>query len=253
VLILLTNDDGIDAPGLAALGRAAASLGECWTVAPAVEQSAKSHALTMHEPLRAIEHGPRRWSVTGTPADCVYLAVHHLRPARPALVLSGVNRGTNLATDVHYSGTVAAAREAATMDIPSLAASLWVNGAPQWETAERVVRGLSRLVLERGLPPGVLLNLNVPDRAPGELLGIRTAVMGRRWYQPMVEAKTDPRGRRYFWIGGDHDRFDDIPESDGPLCEAGWATVTPLRLDLTAHSVLPDVARWPLEHIECRK
>lgn len=247
MLILLTNDDGIDAPGLAALARAASPLGDCWTVAPAVEQSAKSHALTMHEPLRVTERGPQRWSVTGTPADCVYLAVHHLLPRRPTLVLSGINRGTNLATDVHYSGTVAAAREAATMDIPSVAASLWVEGEPHWDTAERVVRQIAQQVLARGLPPGVLLNVNVPDRAPGDLLGVRTAAMGRRWYQPLVEVKTDPRGRRYFWIGGDHERFDDVPGSDGPLCEAGWATVTPLRLDLTANEVLPSLADWPLE------
>ena len=247
MFFLLTNDDGVEAPGLAALEAAVGGLAECWTVAPATEQSAKSHALTMHEPLRVVPHGPRRFAVTGTPADCVYLAVHHLLPRRPTLVLSGINRGTNLATDVHYSGTVAAAREAATMDIPAVAASLWVSGEPRWDTAERVVRPLAREVIARGLPPGVLLNLNVPDRAPADLLGVRTAVMGRRWYQPLVEATTDPRGRRYFWIGGDHDRFDDVPESDGPLCEAGWATVTPLRLDLTAHTVLPSLADWPLE------
>lgn len=248
MLFLLTNDDGIEAPGLAALAAAMEGLGELWTVAPATEQSAKSHALTMHEPLRVVEHGPRRFAVTGTPADCVYLAVHHLLPRRPTLVLSGINRGTNLATDVHYSGTVAAAREASTMDIPAIAASLWVgDGPPRWATAQKVVRQLATEVARHGVPPGILVNLNVPDRAPEDLRGVRVAAMGRRYYQPMVEAKTDPRGKRYFWIGGDHDRFDDLPETDGPLCEQGYATVTPLMLDVTASALLGTLRSWTLD------
>ncbi len=248
MLLLLTNDDGIDAAGLAALAGAVEGLGELWTVAPATEQSAKSHSLTMHEPLRVVEHGPRRYSVSGTPADSVYLAVHHILPRRPTVVISGINRGTNLATDVHYSGTVAAAREAATMDIPAIAASLWVGDAgPRWPTAQGVVRRLVLEVLRTGLPPGILVNLNVPDCAPEDLRGVRVAGMGRRHYQPMVDVKTDPRGRRYFWIGGDHDRFDDLPETDGPLCEQGYATVTPLMLDVTAQAVLPLLRTWTLD------
>jgi 5'-nucleotidase len=248
VIFLLTNDDGIEAPGLAALRDAVGDLADCWTVAPATEQSAKSHALTMHEPLRVVEHGPRRFSVTGTPADCVYLAVNHLLPERPAMVLSGINRGSNLATDVHYSGTVAAAREASVMDIPALAASLWTGDSPpHWDTAAAVVKRLVRELRAHGLPPGVLINLNVPDVPLDKLRGVRAAAMGRRWYVPLVEAKTDPRGRRYFWIGGDHERFDDVPDTDGPLCEEGFATVTPLMLDLTAHSFLPTLKSWNLD------
>ena len=249
VLILLTNDDGIEAAGLAALEAAVAGLGEVWTVAPATEQSAKSHALTMHEPLRVLTYGERRLAVTGTPADCVYLAVHHLLPARPTLVLSGINRGSNLATDIYYSGTVAGAREATTIDIPAIAASLWVrpDGAPHWATAQAVVRRVAEQVLRHGLPSGVLLNVNVPDVPIEALRGTRLAPTGRRYYQPMVKPQTDPRGRPYFWIGGDHERFEGRPESDGPLCEAGFAVVSPLQLDPTAYAVLDTLSAWGVE------
>lgn len=248
MLILLSNDDGIDAPGLVALEAAMSGLGAVWTVAPATEQSAKSHSLTMHEPLRVNAHGPHRYSVTGTPADSVYLATHHLLPGKPALVVSGINRGSNLSNDVMYSGTVAAAREAASFDIPAVAVSLWVrHAAPNWSTAQRVARQVVEETVRRGLPAGVLLNVNVPDVPWSELKGVRVAPLGRRWYHPSVHVNTDPRGRKYYWIGGDHDRFADLPETDGPLCEAGYAVVTPLHMDLTAQEILPALRDWKLE------
>lgn len=251
MILLLTNDDGIESPGLRALEAAVEGLGEVWTVAPATEQSAKSHALTMHEPLRVTNLGPRRFSVTGTPADCVYLAIHHLLPARPGLVLSGINRGTNLATDVYYSGTVAAAREASTMDLPAIAASLWVRpGAePRWETAQALVARVAAGVLANGLPPGMLLNLNIPDLPIEAVRGLRVAPLGRRYYQPLVSRQEDPRGRPYFWIGGDHDRFADSPGTDGPLCEDGWAVVSPMELDPTAHRFLHHLVGWGLDDL----
>lgn len=248
LIVLLTNDDGVEAAGLRALERALADVGECWTVAPATEQSARSHALTMHEPLRLQPAGERRWAVTGTPADSVYLALHHLLPERPALVVSGINRGSNLATDIYYSGTVAAAREASLLGIPAVAASLHLAGRePRWETAEGVVRRLVDAVLTHPLPPGTLLNLNVPSVPPGELRGLRVAAVGRRHYAPMVDSKVDPRGRAYFWIGGEHDRFDDRPDTDGPLCEAGYAVVSPLHMDPTDHAFLAELRRWNIE------
>ncbi len=248
MLILLSNDDGIEAAGLRALEAAMAGLGELWTVAPATEQSAKSHSLTMHEPLRVTPHGDRRFAVSGTPADSVYLAAHHLLPRKPDLVVSGVNRGSNLSNDVMYSGTVAAAREAASFDIPAVAVSLWVKDAdPHWETAQAVARRVVEETIRRGLPRGVLLNLNVPDLPTAALRGLRVAPLGRRYYHPSVAVNTDPRGRKYYWIGGDHDRFDDLPDTDGPLCEAGFAVLTPLHMDLTAHEVLGDLRAWRFE------
>lgn len=246
MLILLSNDDGIEAAGLRALEAAMADLGDVWTVAPATEQSAKSHALTMHEPLRVTNHGERRFAVSGTPADSVYLAAHHLLPRKPDIVVSGINRGSNLSNDVMYSGTVAAAREAASFDIPSVAISLWARTPdPHWSTAQSVARTVVAEVIRNGLPKGVLVNVNVPDLPT--IRGVRVAPLGRRYYHPTVSVNTDPRGKKYYWIGGDHDRFDDSPESDGPLCEAGYAVVTPLHMDLTAHELLPGLGTWRLE------
>ncbi len=247
MLILLSNDDGVGAPGLAALREALSALGDVWVVAPMTEQSAKSHSFTMHEPLRIIEQEDRVFGVTGTPADSVYLACHYLLPRRPALVVSGINRGANLSTDVHYSGTVAAAREGVSLGIPAVAVSLYLkggSGAPRWETARHWAREVAGQVLERGLPPGTLLNVNVPDLPLAQVRGLRVAPMGRRYYHPLVTVGRDPRGKPYYWIGGDHERFSDDPQADGPLCEEGYVTVTPLGMDLTAHALLPRVAGW---------
>lgn len=244
--ILLSNDDGFDAPGLRALERALAGLGTLWTIAPQLEQSAKSHALTMRDAIRVTRRGERQWDVSGTPADCVYLGVHGLLPVRPDVVVSGINAGTNLATDVYYSGTVAAAREATCMGIRALAASLWIEpGQPaQWDAAGAVVRGVVERIVTLPREPDVLYNLNVPNRA--QPLGVRVARLGRRHYQALVDARTDPRGRPYYWIGGDHDRFEGGPDTDGPLCEAGWATLTPLQLEHTADRALDALhSLWP--------
>ncbi len=236
--ILLTNDDGYDAPGLRALEEALSGLGTIWTIAPLTEQSAKSHALSMREPIRALPRGERAWAVSGTPADCVYLGVNELLPARPDLVVSGINSGSNLATDVYYSGTVAGAREAACFGLRALSASLWIQPGqePHWAVAGRFTRRVAEHLLAHPPTPGVLLNLNVPDVA--EPRGLKVTRLGRRHYQPMVDVREDPRGRTYYWIGGGHDRFEGAADSDGHVCEAGWATVTPLQLDHTAVDLL---------------
>lgn len=248
--ILLSNDDGIEAAGLRALEEAAAPFGEVFVVAPATEQSAKSHSFTMHEPLRVNAHGHNRWSVTGTPADAVYLALHGILPVRPDLVISGINRGSNLGTDVLYSGTVAAAREAASNDVPAVAVSLHVpDGAEvlHWATAQLAVAQILARYPARPLPLGEVLNVNVPNVPAAEVRGWRTAALARRRYAVMVQEQRDPRGRRYYWIGGPHDRFDGEPDSDGPLCLAGFVTLTPMSLDTTAHASLPAARALGLE------
>ncbi len=248
--ILLSNDDGIEAAGLEALERAVAPLGEVYTVAPATEQSAKSHSFTMYEPLRVIEYGPRRWAVTGTPADAVYLAVHGLLPVMPDLVISGINRGSNLGTDVLYSGTVAAAREGAANDLPAIAVSLHVpDGSRElhWETAMHVAVRVAQAVIDAPLALGQVLNVNVPNVPLAALKGLRVAPLARRRYAPMVKESVDPRGKRYYWIGGPHDRFDGEAGADGPLCLSGWATLTPMSLDMTAHDALAAVRALGLE------
>lgn len=244
MLILLSNDDGVEAAGLAALSEALVGLGEVWVCAPETEQSAKSHAFTMDAPLRVRRLRERWYAVSGTPADSVYLGVHQVLPRPPDLVVSGINRGPNLATDVFYSGTVAAAREAVSRGVPAVAASLVVAGEPEWETARQVVRRVVAAVVENGLPKGILLNLNIPACSPGALRGIAVAPMGRRHYHTLVREAQDPRGRPYYWIGGDHHRFDDLPGTDGPLCEEGWAVMTPMHLDLTAHDLLGTLRDW---------
>lgn len=251
MLILVSNDDGVHAHGLHPLADALRPLGDVWIVAPEQEQSAQSHALTMHKPLRVRRRDERVFAVSGTPADCVYMAVHKLLPQRPALVVSGINRGANLGNDILYSGTVAAAMEACLFGIPAIAVSLhvaWQKRASEhhWDTAARVAEQVARGVLEHGLAPRTLLNINVPDVPPGELRGLRTTRMGVRTYEQQVDARTDPRGRAYYWIGGAHERFEPIPESDGPEVEAGYASVSPLQADLTAEAQLAAMRRWPL-------
>lgn len=248
--LLLANDDGIDADGLLALEAALRPLGRVTVVAPDSERSAQSHALTMHKPLRAREVGPGRWSVSGTPADCVYLALHHLLDAPPDLVVSGINRGSNLGNDVFYSGTVAAAMEACLQGVPAVAVSLHVDPAASqrhWDTAGDVARRVVQRALTEGLGPRRLLNVNVPDVPLAALRGLRATTLGVRRYAPFVDERVDPRGRRYFWIGGDHMDFEEDPRADGPAVEAGYASITPLRPDWTDGDFVARVAAWAEE------
>lgn len=243
--ILISNDDGIDSPGIAALADAVKDFGTVWVVAPDRERSAQSHTLTMHKPLRADPRGERMFAVSGTPADCVYLGLLGLLPKEPALVLSGINRGSNLGNDVFYSGTVAAAMEGCLQGVPAIAFSLHMKFSDEAiATAKSVVQRVVTTVLADGLPPRTLLNVNIPAIPLAELRGIKAATMGVRRYEEMVDKRNDPRGRPYYWIGGEHDRFAPIPDSDGPAVEAGWASVTPIRADLTDHASMASVRKW---------
>lgn len=243
--ILLSNDDGIDARGLAVLFDALEPLGELWVVAPAAEQSAMSHSLTMHRPLRVRERAPRQFSVDGTPADTIYVALHHVLPDPPDIVVSGINRGANLGFDVHYSGTVAAAREACLQGIPAVAVSARIDDAPpRYDTAGIVARKVVERVAADGLDPGVLLNVNVPCVAPEDLLGLRAAVLGRRLYASSVDLRHDPRGKPYVWIGGPHQGFDGPDNADGRCVDAGYATITPLGVDPTDYRTLERTRDW---------
>jgi len=244
--VLLSNDDGVDAPGLAALARALEPHGEVWTVAPASEQSAKSHSLTMHRPLRVTQRGERRFAVTGTPADAVYLALHHLLPEPPDVVISGINRGANLGYDVHYSGTVAAAREACLQGCLALAVSAHSHDGegPSFEAGGAYALQVARQLLAHGLPDGHFLNLNVPARRAPR--GLRVAALGRRRYQHAVDRRTDPRGAPYYWIGGPHLAFEGPDDSDGACIDAGYAALTVLSADPTAPVLLEALGGWSL-------
>jgi 5'-nucleotidase len=248
--ILLSNDDGIRSVGLRALAHRLGDLGDVVVVAPDRERSATSHAFTLDRPLRCDEIEPRWFSVDGTPADCVYLGMLKICAERPQLVVSGINFGFNLGSDVFYSGTVAGAVEAALRDVPAVAMSLeWARGMhrdeSQFAAAAGFAHALARAILVEGLPSGTLLNVNVPHKA--RLDGYRWTRLGKRLYRDQVDERADLRGRRYYWIGGPAAGFGDVPGSDCHAVEAGLVSVTPLGLDLTHAGLLDRLPEWRLE------
>ena len=245
--ILLTNDDGIRAEGLKALERVFSETHEVWTVAPEREQSGASHKLTLSAPLRIFERGSQRFAVEGTPTDAMYLALYHLMPERPDLVLSGINHGPNMGDDVLYSGTVAAAMEGALAGIPSVALSLATFENFRFEAAaEAACRIVARLE-NGGLANWKLFNVNVPQNATTKTLDFRLTRLGKRRYRQSVEEFLNPRGKRFYWIGGNPDGSEPVENGDIDAVEAGCVSVTPLTLDLTAHGVLQDKGRLESE------
>lgn len=246
-LILVTNDDGIHAPGLTILAQALQSLGRVVIVAPDQDNSAASHSLTMKRPLRVKDLGQDRYSVDGTPTDCVTLAMGKILPRKPQLVVSGINPGPNLGDDVSYSGTVSAAVEGTMLGAPSLAVSLAGDEAFVFETAAAFAVTLARTILDKGLPKDTLLNVNVPNRGPEEILGVRFTRQGRRVYDGAIKETFDPWGRQHYWIGGGTPLWDEGEDTDAQAILAGYVSVTPLHLDLTNHAALRKLgAEWKL-------
>lgn len=245
--ILVSNDDGIHAKGLEALVSAAEGLGEVWVVAPEHEQSATSHALSLHRPLRIRKVDERRFAVDGTPADCVYVAVNHLmKDAKPTLVLSGINHGPNLADDVIYSGTVAAAMEGAILGIPSIAFSLVTRRTFEFLHATQFARALVKAALANTLPPRMLLNVNIPAYPP--LKGYQVTRLGRHSYGADVIEKDDPRGRKYYWIGGTGYEHVKAAGTDVTVVhDEQQVSITPLMLDLTDTALLEPVRGWAID------
>jgi len=239
--ILVTNDDGVHAPGLDICEQIAGALSDdVWVVAPEYDQSGVSHSLSLNDPLRLRQIGERRFAVKGTPTDCVIMGIRHILDGKTAdLVLSGVNRGRNAAEDVTYSGTVAGAMEGTVLGIPSFALSQAYHAAtreqPQWETAVQHGPDLIRRVLDAGLPPDVLVNVNFPDCAPHAVAGIAVTCQGKRDQELLrIEPRHDGRGNPYYWIafargGAQHSRRG----SDLDALAQNRISVTPLRLDLT--------------------
>jgi len=241
-LILLTNDDGIQAAGLHALVRVAQELGEVRVVAPDRERSGVSHAITLSEPLRVRSFGEGRWSLNGTPADCVFIAVNHLLDRRPDLLVSGINRGPNLGGDVLYSGTVGGAMEGTIHGIPSVALSLISAADFAFDEVLPAVRTLLEEVIRQGLPPEVTLNVNIPDASIAPFRGFRMVRLGRRFYSNDVITRTDPRGEDYLWIGGTRVTMETTPDTDCGVVQEGFASVTPLRADFWAAGAAGDLA-----------
>ncbi len=246
VRLLVSNDDGIYSKGLSALVDAVSPLAEVWVVAPETEQSASSHALSLHRPLRIRKHSERWFGIDGTPADCVYLAFHHLmKDGLPTLVLSGINHGANLAEDVIYSGTVAAAMEGSLLGIPSIAFSLATRKVFNFTHTAKFAHALVKAALAVPLPRQMLLNVNVP---PDALPGYEVTRLGRHTYLGGVIEKEDPRGRRYYWIGGTGYEHVSIPGSDCTVVhEQKQISVTPLMLNLTDGTFLEPLQQWKLD------
>jgi 5'-nucleotidase len=246
--ILCTNDDGYLATGLRVLASAARGLGSVTVVAPDREQSATSHSLTLHHPLRARRATDGAWVVDGTPTDCVILAVNELLHARPDVCVSGINHGPNMGEDVLYSGTVAAAMEATVIGIPAVALSYTGELHEEVEGWEPVVGSLLEQMLHSPrFPERTLLNVNLPGCAPDHVKGIRVTSLGKRRYSEAITRAKDPSGREYFWIGGGSVHWKGSDDSDFQAVRDGYVSVTPLHLDLTNYRLLEEIRGWHLE------
>ena len=242
--ILLTNDDGIQAEGLKVLERIAREISDdVWIVAPEQEQSGAGHSLTLHVPVRVRKISEKIFAVSGTPTDCVLLAMKELVPSKVDLVLSGVNRGSNAGDDVTYSGTVAGAMEGAMLGVPAIAFSQLYEDPEniQWETAAKHGAGVAKKLIEAGWPQYIFMNVNFPDCAPEAVKGARACPMGKRIMNIKLSERVDPKGRPYFWLGGDRDNSADRPGVDLDLLAQGYITITPLNLDLTDYKTLENI------------
>ena len=250
--ILLTNDDGIQARGIQTLWHEFAALkGSSVTIAaPDRERSATSQAITMHSPIRVDEYpvsdaAIKAWSIGGTPADCVKIAVEALMQTPPDIIISGINHGPNLGTDVLYSGTVSAAIEGSLHGIPAIAVSLDSWQAKDFSVAASFISSLARHIVANPLPPGTLLNVNIPPLAAAEIKGISITKLGVRQYENIFEKRSDPRGRTYYWMGGNIVNNDNDSNSDIVALQKGHISITPIHFDLTNYDLIEQMAQLP--------
>jgi 5'-nucleotidase len=251
VLILLTNDDGVYAPGLAALERELRRLGEMWVVAPAAEQSGVGHSITYLTPLivKEVFHGTHRWgwAVEGSPADCVKLGITELCPRQPDLIVSGINGGLNAGINVLYSGTVAAAIEGAFFGITSVAVSLQFDEHAQFDKAARLACSIIRQVLQMKGPEPQLYNLNIPTAALKQTPQVSIVPMDVTRYGDRYEKRTDPWGREYYWATGSPPSATEGHETDLSALAKGHVTLTPLGYNMTRRSVLQQMLPWQFQ------
>ena len=238
MLILLSNDDGVGAPGLEALRREISRFAKVIVVAPEANQSAASHSLTLQRPLRVRVVGPDVYAIDGTPTDAVTWAFHRLLIRRkPKLVISGINAGSNMGDDVTYSGTVAAAIEGTILGVPAIAASLAGENGGEYRPAARFVARLARWVLQEGIPKYTLLNVNLPDRGKKPLRKFAITKLGKRTYRDIIYDKVDPRGKNYFWIAGEPTADLTDVETDLRAVADGFISITPLKIDMTDYDL----------------
>ncbi len=242
--ILISNDDGVQAPGIACLARALAGIAEITVVAPDRDRSGASNSLTLDSPLRASVREDGFISVEGTPTDCVHLAITGLLDQEPDMVVSGINAGANLGDDVLYSGTVAAATEGRFLGLPAIAISLVGAAALHYDTAARVALYLVERLRADPLPADTILNVNVPDRPWEELAGFQATRLGHRHKSAPVVRASDPRGRPIYWVGPPGEGQDAGPGTDFHAVAGGHVSITPLQVDMTRYAALEKVAGW---------
>jgi len=244
-LVLLTNDDGIWDSGIRVLRKFVESEWDTVLIAPDREQSAASHALTLNRPLRVNKIDSSTMAVDGTPTDCIMLALNGLLDRKPDLVISGFNKGANLGDDVIYSGTVAAAAESTILAVPAIAVSLVDPENTDMEWSTEIIMKIAKTVLNQHLPKGIFINVNIPSRWSGGRYEITN--LGTRSYRDIIVEKIDPRGKHYYWIGGQVEKWKGDDNCDFAAIERGNVSITPLHLDMTAEYVLDDIGKWKFE------
>lgn len=247
--ILVSNDDGIDAPGINALAREMKKIGEVTVIAPDKQRSAVGHAITMNYPLRASKFSKNGeffgYAVEGTPADCVKLAIRSLLPERPDILVSGVNHGSNTAINIIYSGTVSAATEGTILGIPSIAFSLATYGPnPDFRYAAIFARKLAGMVAKTGLPDATLLNVNIPAVRKGDIAGVRVTRQGKTRWDDTFDVRRDPNDNEYYWLAGKLEVMDHSDDTDEIAVKNNYISITPIQYDLTDYPTLKKIHRW---------
>ncbi len=251
--ILVTNDDGIEAPGIAALADSLKEIAEVTIVAPLKEQSAVGHAITMQLPLRVTDYNKNGvffgYAVSGTPADCVKIGIRNIMKTAPDLVVSGINHGSNTAINIIYSGTVSAAREAAIMDIPSMAISVTNHAASDFRFAGKITRLLAQELAGKDLPLGTLLNVNVPDIPEEQISGVKLTRQGKSKWDDIYEQRIDPYGKNYYWLTGNLMEVDTEMETDQAAIRKNYVSVSPIHFDLTDYETFERMKNWKIENL----
>ncbi len=250
--ILLTNDDGIYAEGLLALHRILDRHHRVTVVAPDRERSAVGHGITLHAPLRAtqvlVNGSAKGWAVNGTPADCVKLAIIELMEERPDLVISGINPGANVGINLNYSGTVAAAKEAAVYRLQSMAVSIQAKQTPRYDLAAAFVARISPMVVANKLPLGTFLNINIPDLPADQVMGVQVSRQAADVYDEYFEKRQDPRDRTYYWQGSESEPVYSHQDADGAALVKKYISITPVRCDMTDYQALEQIRNWDFEN-----
>ena len=250
--ILLRNDDGIYAAGLWSLYESLSARHNVFVVAPDRERSAVGHGITLHQPLRAekmnVNNGCTGYAVNGTPADCVKIGMIEILDKKPDMVISGINHGANVGVNINYSGTVAAAREAALYQIPAIAVSIKGYQHVSYDTAADFTAFLADHVYKKGLPSGTILNVNIPDLSLSEIKGIRISRQGTEFYEEYFDKRIDPRNHTYYWHGYDSPVSFNNPDIDGAALEENFISITPIKCDMTDYAMIEELKRWNIDY-----